>query len=378
MFGYGRVGIEIRCIGIARHANANGNGDGVQFHIVTSGRPSDDDLAQGVWPCFAHRGQEQFRDHTTLFIAVGVAECDLHATTNGCHWKFVEDADVDDTVGRLDFHRHVLCNDRGQTFELVIEDLGRLVGTCTPVVIARTVVGDERKKLFVVPVTETDCGGCDVATAGGTGDTDEFVVVTFAHIGMTIGEQDDAAKCVGTARSFEHLETFQPAATEVGHAATMNGVHSSDRFIGDVAIERKNKFDGIVESDDTDTVVRANESEEVCNRSLDRLDGGAVHGTGLVENKNDVERWSVGVGRWGSGELNEKVDNRVVQYGDDCAVEGDLGLHKAAPWELAIRVVRGERTKRHKMCTRAEILFTRRTRTRAHRSRDRHSSPVHG
>jgi hypothetical protein len=49
----------------------------------------------------------------------------------------------------------------------------------------------------------------------------------------------------------------------------MNGVHSSDRFIGDVAIERKNKFDGIVESDDTDTVVRANESEEVCDRSLD-------------------------------------------------------------------------------------------------------------
>jgi hypothetical protein len=92
----------------------------------------------------------------------------------------------------------------------------------------------------------------------------------------------------------------------------MNGVHSSDRFIGDVAIERKNKFDGIVESDDTDTVVRTNQSEEVCNRSLDRLDGSAVHGTGLVENKNDVERWSVGVGRRGSGELNEKVDNRVV------------------------------------------------------------------
>jgi hypothetical protein len=50
----------------------------------------------------------------------------------------------------------------------------------------------------------------------------------------------------------------------------MNGVHSSDRFIGDVAIERKNKFDGVVESDDTDTVVRANESEEMCDRSLDR------------------------------------------------------------------------------------------------------------
>jgi hypothetical protein len=49
----------------------------------------------------------------------------------------------------------------------------------------------------------------------------------------------------------------------------MNGVHSSDRFIGDVAIERKNKLDGIVESDDTDTVVRTNESKEMCNRSFD-------------------------------------------------------------------------------------------------------------
>ena len=129
---------------------------------------------------------------------------------------------------------------------------------------------------------------------------------------MTIGEQDDAAKCVGTRRRFEHLETFEPAATEVGHAATMNGVHSSDRFIGDVTVEGQNKFDGIVESDDTDAVVRANESEEMCDRSLDRLDGSAVHRTGLVENKYDVERWSVGVGGRGSGELNEKVDNRVV------------------------------------------------------------------
>jgi hypothetical protein len=92
----------------------------------------------------------------------------------------------------------------------------------------------------------------------------------------------------------------------------MNGVHSSDRFIGDVTVEGQNKFDGIVESDDTNTVVRTNESEEMRNRSLDRLDGSAVHRTGLVENKYDVERWSVGVGRRGSGELNEKVDNRVV------------------------------------------------------------------
>ena len=49
----------------------------------------------------------------------------------------------------------------------------------------------------------------------------------------------------------------------------MNGVHSSDRFIGDVTVEGQNKFDGIVESDDTDAVVRANESEEMCDRGFD-------------------------------------------------------------------------------------------------------------
>jgi hypothetical protein len=92
----------------------------------------------------------------------------------------------------------------------------------------------------------------------------------------------------------------------------MNGVHSSDRFIGNVTVEGQNKFDVVIESDDTDAVVRTNESEEVCDRSLDRLDGSAVHRTGLVENKYDIEWWSVGVGGRGSSELNEKVDNRVV------------------------------------------------------------------
>ena len=183
------VGTAVDGVGVARDADGQGDGDGVQLDVVTDGRPPDDGLAEREHAFVARFGEHQHRDEATTFTAVGVAECDLHAALDPGDGELVEHAVVDDGIDRTQLDRDVLRDGGRKTFELIVEDLRGVIGPGTPVVVAGSGVGDEGEQLLVEVIAEADGRRGDVARPCRTRDTGKTIGVGLAHVGLAVGEQ---------------------------------------------------------------------------------------------------------------------------------------------------------------------------------------------
>ena len=151
-----------------------------------------------------------------VLARVRVADRDLDPAGHGAVRVLVQDADELDRRLRADLGADVLRDQPGQIVELLGEDRRRRVGGLGVVAVAAARVGHRRQQILVEAVAEADRGRADPVAAGAGGEPDERGRVGDPDVGEAVGEQEDLPDSFG---ALELLESFQPAAGEVGLTA---------------------------------------------------------------------------------------------------------------------------------------------------------------
>ena len=299
----------------------------MQLDVITQRAPAHDDLAEGEGAFGSCRRHQQLGHHSTTLGAVRIAEGDLHAALDLSDGELVEHPHAEHRRIGTQLDGDVLGDHGGETGELVVEDLRRVIGPGAPVVVAGTGVGEDREKALVVVSGEADRGGGDAARTGRRRDARQTIGIGLAHVRLTVGEDDHPPQRVGSRRALEEFDGLEPATGQIGGAAGADPRDTGDGGIGVVVREFEHEFDLIVERDDAHAIVAAGQTEQMRGGGLDRVERIAAHGAGLVEHEHDVERLPLRVRRRGRFELDEQVDDVVLDDGDDRAIEGDDGAH---------------------------------------------------
>ena len=261
---------------------------------------------------------------------VEVAEGDAEvATGRACEGIALEERQPRHRgVREGDLDLDVLSGEGDEAFDLLFEDAGHLVVAFDVPVVGAAGGGHVAQQVLVERGAEADAGGGDAARGGAAREVDELGRLDDTGVGHPVGEKDDAVDALDEPL-LDVGAALEPAARKVGRASFM---HAGDGQGRSIVAGRGRTEDGahvVVEGDDGEPVVGAEEAGEANRGLLGGGEGPAAHRAGAVEDEGDVEGGAAR-GRL-AGEGDEDAHLMGVLGGDELRGQPDVGLQGSLP-----------------------------------------------
>jgi hypothetical protein len=278
-------------------------------------------------PSFASSGTRSWKTTRRCSPPVRVAELHLEPARYRYHRILVQHLDDFDAITRTDLHTQVLCDQRGETFELLREDRGRVVGRLGEVARAVGPVGDRSEEILAESVAKTHRRRRR-AVLGSRGDRREIALARDADVRLPVGQQDHPAHAV--ARPVELFETLEPTTREIGLAPSLDR-RDAGEGLGAGLRERLHERHHVVIGDHRELVGRLEPLREERGARLRGRELGSLHRARAVDHQRDSQRRAHRAIGERNVELEHAVDGMLSLEGKELMVKLDLGVHGGLP-----------------------------------------------